>query len=121
MRQHRAAAQDRAEEVHPHGVLPLVPGDVLDGPFRPVDAGVVHEHVDAREALERVADECVHGLGLGDVGRGGLDRARVGRDRLELGPRAVEGGRIARTDEHPGAGGEVRSARSRVRAPGCLR
>ena len=76
-------------------MLPLVPGDLLDEPLRPVDAGVVHEHVDPREALEAQADEPLHRLGLRDVRRGRLDRAGVRRDRLELHPGAVEGARVA--------------------------
>ena len=50
--QHGASAEDGPEEVHPYGVLPFVPVNLLDEPFWPVDARVVHEYLDLREALD---------------------------------------------------------------------
>ena len=63
-----------------------------------------------REKRSRAyVDETLDGLWLGDVGRGRRDRARVGGNRLELGPSAVEGCRVARANEHPSAGRDVRA------------
>ena len=90
-------------------MLPLVPGDLLDEPCRAVDAGVVDEHVDPREALEGVDDQALDGRRMRDVGLGGRDGAGVGRDSHELFPSAVEVGDVARAHEHLRAGCEVRA------------
>jgi hypothetical protein len=68
VRNDASAHQNRAEEVDANGRLPERPVDVLDGSHRPVDAGVVHQHVDAAERGERTRDEPLDVLGNRDVG-----------------------------------------------------
>jgi hypothetical protein len=65
VREHRLRERDGAEEHRLHHVAQVVGLDRLDGADRS-DAGVVDQHVDAAEAVERRRDGALDLVGLGD-------------------------------------------------------
>ena len=99
--QHRARAQDRAEEIYPDGVLPLLPRDVLDRTLRPVDARVVHEHVDSREPLDGIADERSTASGSATSTVAVATEAGSDASDSSSARASVERRRVASADEHP--------------------
>ena len=93
--------------------------DVLDQPFRPVDARVVHEHVDAREALERHEPPgAATSVGLETSASAVATEAGSEATDSSSRPGAVEGLLVARADEHARPGCDERCARSRARGRG---
>jgi len=108
MRQQSSTEKNRVEEIHPDRLLPRVPLHVVDDPFRPIDAGVVHENIYSREAFERVADETLDVRRHRHVCDRSGDRRRLRCNRLELALCTVEVGGIPGADEDARAGCEVR-------------
>ena len=76
-----------ALEVHPDHRVPLVLGRVDEHPVAH-EAGVVDQHVEAAERLDRLRD---HRLGVLEVGHVGTVRDRPAAHRLDLGDHLVGG------------------------------
>jgi hypothetical protein len=105
---------DGAEEHRVHERPQVAHVDLLDGSHRAV-TGVVDEHVDGAEALERRRHGSVDVLGAGDVQRGGQHPLGRGRDKVVECLRAAGGG------DHAVAGPQRRAGELAAEARGAPR
>jgi len=90
------AAQEDAGQVHVDDLLPAAQRRVLDG-VGPGRAGVVHQHVDAAEAVAGLGDEAGHVVGGGDVA--GEPRAAHAALALEVGGGPLAALAVASADD----------------------
>ena len=103
----RLRAQERAVEDHRQHAPPVGERHVRERLLGP-DRGIVHERVDASEALDRRGDHRGDGGGIGHVG----DVARRAAGRRPRSSRTVAvdvGVRMQRVDHHVGAAGGERA------------
>ena len=77
VRDHAPRDEPRALEVDVEHRVPLVLGQLVRQPVG-ADAGVVEQHVDAAEALDRRVDGGAHGRVVAHVGDAATQRAALG-------------------------------------------
>ena len=119
-RAHARARPVVAREAHGNAALPLFGAHVLDERRRPGDACVVHEDVEAAQALEHPVDPAVERRDVGDVdlggdeplGTGGRHGVRVDVAHMHLGALRRERPRDREADP---------ARRCRYRDPCCHR
>jgi hypothetical protein len=107
----------RATAVPVKGALEVDVGDLVELDLADLDrglddneAGVVDQHVDAPEGLERPGDEGIDACDAGHVERPGLGTPAAGAARLGG---VVGGAEVARTEREVGAGSAQASAMTR--------